>query len=78
MIVICLYGICSLDHARLLLHCHFVLVRGLISILLLLNLHWAVLRVRSCDEVSESVSSEKWLRELYNELQKQGITLPER
>ncbi|PSR93094.1 CRAL-TRIO domain-containing protein [Actinidia chinensis var. chinensis] len=32
----------------------------------------------SCDEVSESVSSEKWLQELHNELQKQGITLPER
>ncbi|GFS31550.1 stress-inducible protein [Actinidia rufa] len=32
----------------------------------------------SCDDASESVASEKWLQKLHDELQKQGITLPER
>ncbi|GFS31579.1 P-loop containing nucleoside triphosphate hydrolases superfamily protein [Actinidia rufa] len=36
-----------------------------------------VLLVRSCDDASESVASEKWLQNLHDELQKQGITLSE-
>uniref|UniRef100_A0A5B7BU34 CRAL-TRIO domain-containing protein n=1 Tax=Davidia involucrata TaxID=16924 RepID=A0A5B7BU34_DAVIN len=33
---------------------------------------------RSCDEVLERRASEKWLLQLHKELEKQGITLPER
>ncbi|KAL6980516.1 hypothetical protein U1Q18_022155 [Sarracenia purpurea var. burkii] len=33
---------------------------------------------RSSDEVSKSAVTENWLQKLYDELEKQGITLPER
>lgn len=33
---------------------------------------------RICDDVSQSLASEKWLLQLHKELEKQGVTLPER